>query len=45
MCSIQEALQKAAEKIMAEFGQVDILINGAGGNRPQRPSLTRSSLF
>src|SRR5678816_4104445 len=29
------ALQKAADKVIAEFGQVDILVNGAGGNRPQ----------
>jgi NAD(P)-dependent dehydrogenase (short-subunit alcohol dehydrogenase family) len=29
-----ETLQSAAEKIIAEFGKVDILINGAGGNKP-----------
>src|SRR5262245_24220968 len=28
-------LQRASEKVTAELGQVDILINGAGANRPQ----------
>ena len=31
----RESLDAAAEKILAAFGQVDLLINGAGGNKPQ----------
>src|SRR5690242_18576842 len=39
------ALQKAAEKVLAEFGQVDILVNGAGGNRPQAITNPQQSFF
>ncbi|MBE0687285.1 MAG: SDR family oxidoreductase [Anaerolineaceae bacterium] len=28
-------IETVAEEVIAEFGQVDILINGAGGNKPQ----------
>lgn len=31
----QDELEQAAETVIAEFGQVDALINGAGGNHPQ----------
>lgn len=31
----RESIEAAAEKIKAEFGRVDILINGAGANNPQ----------
>lgn len=31
----KESLQKAHEKISADFGSCDILINGAGGNHPR----------
>src|SRR5512142_3064068 len=30
----RETLEKAREVITAEFGQIDGLINGAGGNKP-----------
>jgi NAD(P)-dependent dehydrogenase (short-subunit alcohol dehydrogenase family) len=39
------ALKHAAEQIMAQFGQVDILINGAGGNRPQAMTNPSQSFF
>jgi NAD(P)-dependent dehydrogenase (short-subunit alcohol dehydrogenase family) len=38
----REDLERAAEEVVAEFGQVDGLVNGAGGNHPQattRPDL------
>lgn len=31
----QDELEQAAETVIAEFGRVDALINGAGGNHPQ----------
>ncbi len=31
----REDLEKAAEQVVAEFGRVDCLLNGAGGNHPQ----------
>jgi NAD(P)-dependent dehydrogenase (short-subunit alcohol dehydrogenase family) len=31
----RESTSSAAEKVLKEFGGVDILINGAGGNKPQ----------
>jgi NAD(P)-dependent dehydrogenase (short-subunit alcohol dehydrogenase family) len=39
----REELEGAAEKVVAEFGRVDCLVNGAGGNHPQattRPDLS-----
>ena len=30
-----ESIQAAAEAVLERFGRVDILLNGAGGNRPQ----------
>jgi len=38
-----ETLAEAAERVLAEFGRIDGLINGAGGNSPQattRPDLS-----
>lgn len=31
----KDNMESVADKVIAEFGQVDILINGAGGNKPQ----------
>jgi NAD(P)-dependent dehydrogenase (short-subunit alcohol dehydrogenase family) len=42
-----ETLQKAVRQTLEEFGRVDALVNGAGGNSPQattRPDLTFFSL-
>jgi NAD(P)-dependent dehydrogenase (short-subunit alcohol dehydrogenase family) len=39
----QDTIERAASRVIAEFGQIDGLINGAGGNNPQattRPDLT-----
>ncbi|HMV50240.1 MAG TPA: SDR family oxidoreductase [Blastocatellia bacterium] len=39
----QETLQQATRRVLDEFGRIDGLINGAGGNSPQattRPDLT-----
>lgn len=33
------ALEAAAERIDREFGRIDILVNGAGGNRPEATAL------
>ncbi|NLG99631.1 MAG: SDR family oxidoreductase [Chloroflexi bacterium] len=35
----------AADKVMSAFGKVDILINGAGGNRPQATTSPDLSFF
>ncbi len=37
-----ETLQQAAQKVITEFGRIDGLINGAGGNNPQ--AITRPDL-
>ncbi|MCI0337665.1 MAG: SDR family oxidoreductase [Acidobacteria bacterium] len=39
----RETLEEAARKVLKEFGSIDCLINGAGGNKPQAttdPDLT-----
>lgn len=41
----RDTVAHAAEKVIAEFGQVDILINGAGGNRPQAITNASQSFF
>jgi NAD(P)-dependent dehydrogenase (short-subunit alcohol dehydrogenase family) len=41
----KESLQAAAEKIVLEFGGVDILINGAGGNKAQATTSMDISFF
>jgi len=41
----KDALHKAAQEIMARYGRIDILINGAGGNRPDASSLPGERTF
>ncbi len=41
----RKSLEAAAEKILAAFGDVDILINGAGGNKPQATTGDDSAFF
>lgn len=41
----KEMIQAAAERVQAEFGPVDILINGAGGNKPQATTSEEASFF
>jgi NAD(P)-dependent dehydrogenase (short-subunit alcohol dehydrogenase family) len=38
-------VQEAADKTVAEFGKVDILINGAGGNNPKATTSAEMSFF
>ncbi len=39
------SLEAAAQRVLAEFGQIDILINGAGGNRPVATSSPSMPFF
>lgn len=39
------SVEDAAEKVMEAFGRVDILINGAGGNKPQATTNPDQSFF
>ncbi len=39
------SVEAAAESIFAHFGRVDILINGAGGNKPQATTSQEQSFF
>jgi NAD(P)-dependent dehydrogenase (short-subunit alcohol dehydrogenase family) len=41
----KESLGRAREKINSEFGQVDILINGAGGNKKEATTSPELSFF
>lgn len=41
----QEATQKALDEVIARFGKVDILINGAGGNHPKATTKPDLSFF
>jgi len=38
-------LEEAAEAVLAEFGRIDCLINGAGGNSPQATTTPGQSFF
>ena len=39
------SVEAAAQKVLATFGRVDILINGAGGNKPQATTNSEQSFF
>ncbi|MBC7251637.1 MAG: SDR family oxidoreductase [Anaerolineae bacterium] len=41
----KESLQAAAEKVLETFGRVDILINGAGGNKKEATTSDELSFF
>ena len=41
----RETLLEAAQKVVAEFGQIDGLINGAGGNKPEATAVPGRSFF
>lgn len=41
----RDDLERAAERVMSEFGRVDLLINGAGGNHPQATTNAELSFF
>lgn len=46
-CNVLEkaSIEDAAKTVLAEFGKVDILINGAGGNKPQATTNAETSFF
>jgi NAD(P)-dependent dehydrogenase (short-subunit alcohol dehydrogenase family) len=46
-CNVLEKsnIEAAASAILAQFGKVDILINGAGGNKPQATTSAETSFF
>jgi NAD(P)-dependent dehydrogenase (short-subunit alcohol dehydrogenase family) len=39
------AIQQAARQVLEHFGQVDILLNGAGGNRPAATTSPETTFF
>lgn len=39
------SIESAAQAVMARFGRVDILVNGAGGNKPQASTNAEQSFF
>lgn len=41
----KSSVEVAAQKVMQTFGRVDILINGAGGNKPQATTNAEQSFF
>lgn len=40
-----ESIQAAVDQVMGEFGQIDGLINGAGGNKPEATTSADKSFF
>ena len=46
-CNVLEkvSIEAAAQKVVETFGRVDILINGAGGNKPQATTNPEQSFF
>jgi len=47
VCNVLEksSIENASQVVLAKFGQVDILINGAGGNKPQATTNPKQSFF
>lgn len=43
--TVRESLERAAEQVLAEYGHINHLINGAGGNRPGAISATADAFF
>jgi len=41
----KESLEAAAQEVLAKFGRVDILINGAGGNKPAATTNPEQTFF
>jgi NAD(P)-dependent dehydrogenase (short-subunit alcohol dehydrogenase family) len=41
----RDVLESAVEKVVAEFGRIDILINAAGGNHPQATTTVDNKFF
>lgn len=41
----RESLQKASQQIIEHYGRIDILINGAGGNRPEATAMPNQRTF
>lgn len=41
----KSALEKAAQHVMQEYGRVDILVNGAGGNKPEATAVPGQRTF
>lgn len=39
------SIEKAAQRVLEQFGRVDILVNGAGGNKPQATTNPERSFF
>jgi NAD(P)-dependent dehydrogenase (short-subunit alcohol dehydrogenase family) len=41
----KDSLQRAVKQVIDRYGRVDILINGAGGNRPEATTMPEQRLF
>ena len=41
----RESCEDAARQVLARFGQVDVLVNSAGGNRPDATATDELSFF
>lgn len=41
----RESIESAAQTVIGTFGRIDILINGAGGNKPQAATNPQQSFF
>jgi NAD(P)-dependent dehydrogenase (short-subunit alcohol dehydrogenase family) len=41
----KESLETAAQAVLVKYGRIDILINGAGGNRPQATTNPNQNFF